>query len=119
MKKRLGCAARGGSWRLIRRSRHTTTPEHQNPSSWLCARARSGVAREPVGIIVIAAALADPIAWLDHPESAMGVVARPAGLEVVVPALRAEPVACPPLLKQWPPRAAAPGRAMHLGPHID
>ncbi len=76
-------------------------PELRNllPTSWLGHSARPGVAHLPAGEVVVLAAGAPPITRLDFDGSAMGIVADVAPLEVVVPALRAEPIAWSPALK--------------------
>ena len=96
-----------------RLAKMATTPEHQNasdvmaprqntrthPTSWLGQSALPGVAHKPAGKVEVVAAGAHPITRLELNRNAMRIVADAAPLEVVVPALRAEPIACSKALK--------------------
>ena len=67
--------------------------------SWLGHSALLGVAHQPAGKIEVVAAGAHPITRLELNRSAMRIVADAAALEVVVPALLAEPIAISKALK--------------------
>ena len=80
-----------------RRAPRQNTRTH--PTSWLGQSALLGVAHKPAGKVEVVAAGAPPITRLEFDGSAMRIVADVAPLEVVVPALRAEPIASSPALK--------------------
>ena len=77
--------------------RHTRTPERIRRQ--LGQSALPGVAHKPAGKVEVVAAGAHPITRLELNRNAMRIVADAAPLEVVVPALRAEPIACSKALK--------------------
>ena len=80
-----------------RRAPRQNTRTH--PTSWLGQSALPGVAHKPAGKVEVVAAGAHPITRLELNRNAMRIVADAAPLEVVVPALRAEPIACSKALK--------------------
>ena len=80
-----------------RRAPRQNTRTH--PTSWLGQSALPGVAHKPAGKVEVVAAGAHPITRLELNRNAMRIVADAAALEVVVPALLAEPIAISKLLK--------------------
>ena len=68
-------------------------------SGGLAHSAHSSVAHEPAGVIQVPASRALPITWLNRYADAMGIVAGVAPLEIVVPALFAEPIPSSKLLQ--------------------
>ena len=80
-----------------RRAPRQNTRTH--PTSWLGQSALPGVAHKPAGKVEVVAAGAHPITRLELNRNAMRIVADAAALEVVVPALLAEPIAISKALK--------------------
>ena len=101
---------------------HARTPERRGLSPVVLRRLRrpavSCIANQSGGIVAVAAAAANPIAWLVKRRWAMCVVAAGAATEVVIAALLAKQIARFTFLQQWSGELAIRTCTIHPGTQV-